>query len=346
MTGPASYSQLVPKVRVYKSMLLTPDRVREIMSTSELKEALAQLRDTIYSQASEASTLEEAYRLLEAGYILSLRRLAEVSPPDARMVFEAFIGDYELRDVLSALQRVVIGNPGLYEYPSYYVEGSMLRRISQDPEALGSPSRFIESLAGSWMHHYANKALQLYNEAKNPLLIEWAHLEATLELYTRPLIESRAMDKSLLSKILCPIVEYKTLSGLIQAKVAELDTRIISALIRPCKPCGLNPEDLRQAYDREATPKDLASTVKDVLKYVRPEGDDLGQILHSARQSMRSALKRGARAVLSSYPFTPAIAAAISALLRLEVEDVNVVLSSIVLKLNVDEYSNLIIIDK
>ncbi|MEB3773563.1 MAG: V-type ATPase subunit [Desulfurococcales archaeon] len=343
MAGPASYARLVPKIRVMKSQLLTQDRYREMMASSELKDALSQLRDSLYSEAADAANLEVAIRILETLYFKYLDKLARESPEEVLRVINAFRMDYELRDVLSAMQRVAIGSPGFMEYPTYYIDGSILKMLSQDPEAQTSVTRFLDAIQGTWAYTYADMAVQLYNETKNPQLISWIHLPASIELYSSVLEELR--DPAL-QGILCPLIEYKISASLIQAKLSEIESRIITRLISRVKSCGVDASLLRQMYEREATPQDLASSLREALKYVRPEGEDLGAILHSARMSLKAALKRGVERAFQGYPFSPAIAAAGAVMLRFEVENIIAILSSIELKLKVDEYSKILIISR
>ncbi|MCE4602225.1 MAG: V-type ATPase subunit [Desulfurococcales archaeon] len=344
MGGPSSYAQAIPKARILKATLLTPDKVKEMIATPDFKDAIAQLRDSLYTQASEASTIEEATRQLETAYMKILARLERASPPDGSEVVAAFRRDYELRDILTALQRVIVGSPGLYELPSYHVENSLLRRITQDPEALASHTRFIEALEATWAHRYLVLADKIYRDTRNPMLVSWAHLYGSLDMYTAQLSEHSHVDT--LHRVICPIVEQRVAHSLIQAKVGGIDSKLVEQLIAPARRCGLDIMQLRQAYDREAIAEDLAASVRDLFKYVRLEGNTVGEILSSIRRTSRMALKTAVRIAFESYPFTPAIVAAASAMIRIEVEDVNAILTSISMRLKPDEYSNLLIIDK
>ncbi len=344
MGGPASYAQVVPKARILKSALLTPDKIKEMIATPDFKDAVSQLRDSLYTQASEAPTIEEATRQLEAAFIRILEKLEKASPPAGVEIVAAFRRDYELRDILTALQRVIVGSPGLQELPSYHVEGSLLRRLTQDPEALASHTRFIEALEGTWAHRYLALADKIYRETRNPMLVSWAHLYGSLDMYTAQLDEHS--QAGVLHRIICTIVEQRVAQSLIQAKAGSVDSKLVEQLITPAKRCGLDIAQLKQAYDREAVAEDLAASIRDTFRYVKLEGGDIGEILSSIRRTGRMALKAAIRAAYESYPFTPAIVAAAAAMIRIEVEDVNAILTSITMKLKPDEYTKILIIDK
>ncbi len=72
---------------------------------------------------------------------------------------------------------------------------------------------------------------------------------------------------------------------------------------------------------------------------MRLDGRGMDEIMESARRSFKLSLKRACAVAYSAYPFTPALAAAGVALLRINMEDMLAALQSIILGLKADEYA-------
>ncbi len=346
MIKPLSYAEILPKLRILKSKLLTPDKARELLSTSTIEDALAVLRDTMYAVASEARSVEGATVALVNLFFSIARGLEAHAPSDAKQFIKAFMGDEELRDALIALQRAYLGKPGVYELPTYRVEGSLLRRIAQDPEAIANPHRFVEAAQDTWARSFILRVSELYNEAKEARVVSWYHLPSSIKLYASAMEKLDSVSRRNVERILCPMIHYRIASALLQAKASNFDARILDRVMEGLKACGVNWAQLRLVYEREPSPQDLAVSLRDLLRRVRLEGKDYIEALESARRSYRVESKMSALAAYASYPYNPALVVAALMLVKLDIEDVKTALTSISLRLKPDEYAVLTVFER
>lgn len=346
MPGPKDYAYIVPKLRMARAQLLTPDKIRDMTSTIQFKEVVGYLRDTLFEKVADADNPDQAYRMLYTVYYSFLEGVARASPDEAKAIVDAFRRDDELRDVLAIAQAVQEGlQPSIVEMPTYHVEDSIVRRLARDQESLTSPLRLLEALEGTWAREPVEAAFQLQQETGQPWIITWYHLPYSLRLFSEAMAGVPSIWRGLLEQVICPLVEYRVASAVLQAKAAGLEARLLDRLLSGVRLCGLDVQAIRQAYEREPSVADLAVVLRDQFPSIRLEGKRLGEILKTARRSSRVAVRRAASHVFSSYPFQPAVVAAGVMLVRDDVDNVKSVVFSLKMKLKPDEYAHTIVVE-
>ena len=341
MGSPADYAKVVPRLRALKARLASDEKFRELATVAKIDDALAIVRETMYSRALEAKTLYGMQERMMAIFWENVSPLRELLPEKSRLVVEAFLRDEELKDLLVILARILQGKPSIWGVPTARIEGTLTRRIASDPEAVASQTGFLEALKGSWARELVEDALQAYRETGDPAAVVWSHTPLSAMAYSQALKSLDPSDRIGAERILCPIIEYKLVSSLVQAKGMGLEPRVVDRLLSGISQCGIEWRLYRQAYDREPGPLELATSLRELARIVKLDGRNLEEVMESARRSFRLALKRACMAAYSAYPFTPALAAAGVALLRVNMEDMLAALQSIMLGLKADEYSSI-----
>ncbi|MCE4612388.1 MAG: V-type ATPase subunit [Desulfurococcales archaeon] len=339
MGSPADYAKVVPRLRALKARLVGDDKFRELAAVAKIDDALAIVRETMYSRALEAKTLYGMQERMMAIFWENASPLKELLPERSRLIVEAFLREEELKDLLVMLARIVQGRPSIWGLPTARIEGTLAKRVASDPEAVSSQTGFLDAVKDSWAGRPVEEALQAYRETGDPAAILWSHTPLSAAAYSQALKSLDPGDRIGAERVLCPIIEYKLVSSLIQAKSMDLEPRVVDRLLSGISQCGIEWKLYRQAYDREPGPLELATSLRELAKVVRLDGRGMDEIMESARRSFKLSLKRACAAAYSAYPFTPALAAAGVALLRINMEDMLAALQSIILGLKADEYA-------
>lgn len=337
--SPRDYAPLAPIVRAVIPRLVTGERIREITAQPSLEEAVNLLRDTMYGDALKSKTLKGIQRDLAtfyAGYALRLKRMA---PVDAYPLIDAFLHELEAGDLLGLALYSYTRAGGLPDILTSGVPGSLPARIAGDPEAYASLARLLERLQGSWAERYTG-LIRRVAEAGDPSRIPWARVGIVAGEYSRALesLDPR-LGKPLAARAVCPLLNWMIAALLIEAKRAGLESRLIEELLVDVPACRFRVKRAREVYEREPGAEALASVAEEVADSVKLDSSKpLPEALEEARAEARRRSARGARSILSSYPFHAGLTAAGLMLVKLNVEDLVTVLTGIALKLVPEEY--------
>ncbi|MCX8195500.1 MAG: V-type ATPase subunit [Acidilobaceae archaeon] len=325
MPEPGDYAEAIVIARAIKARLLRPEVIREAALAADFGEALSSLRDSIYSGLGEARGLAQAYSSVWSSYFRQLKRLAQASPAPASELLMALQREEELRDVMILLQSVLLEKRPDVKLPSLFAEGSIVRALLEDPEALLSPQKFSEAVSGSFAAPYVGKAIKAFKELKGGPVALWATPLATLSLYSNSLL-TLGGDREDAERIICLLLEEKALSSLLLAKSLNVPQRFLEEFM-DWELCGLAGEELLELYAAEAEALGIAAELRGRLS-VRAEGKSVQEVLSSARRSARSLVRARALATMAGYPFRVSFLLSPLLLLRLEAEDVLLLLAS------------------
>ncbi|MEN2999304.1 MAG: V-type ATPase subunit [Acidilobaceae archaeon] len=325
MPEPGDYAEAAVVARAIKARLLRPEVVREAALASDFSEALGPLRDSIYSGLGDARTLSQAYSSIWSAYFRQVRRLAFISPAPASELLLSLEREEVLKDLLVLYQSVLLEKRVEVRLPSSLVGETLTRKVLEDPEALLSPQRFVEALSRSWAYAYLERAGRSFRELKGGPIALWAAPLSALKLYSEALSIMGGEGEEV-ERLLCPYLQEKALSSLLLAKVLEVPPRLLEDFSWG-NLCGLKARELVELYAAEPDPLGIAGELKQKIS-IRAEGKSVEEVLASARKSARLALRERALGVMTGYPFRASFLLSPLLLLRLEAEDLTLLLSS------------------
>jgi len=335
----SGYAVLIPKLRVLKSRLVREDRVREVIAQPSLEEAVALLKDSVFSEAFQYEDPEHIHAGTVRMFYREAGRLDRYTPPGARDLLAAFLRDIEARDLFTAAAMIEAGKTEIIGLPTARIPGTLLDRVRQEPEALTGLTRLAESLRRTWAYPYMALAVRLVQEY-GPGVLGWMPLAVSAREYSRALslLEPR-MGRRLASQVLCPVVAWRLAAALVNAKRAGVQTRLLDQLFQGVEACGFSWKKARQVYEREPGVDGFMSGIREVLPTVRldPSRDPV-EALEEARAAARQAAREEAFSVFRGYPFHAGTLAAGLMLLLIEAEDLVTILTGIHLGLKPEEY--------
>ncbi|MCX8165124.1 MAG: hypothetical protein N3D79_00790 [Acidilobaceae archaeon] len=325
MPEPGDYAEAVVIARAIKARLLRPEVIREAALAAEFGEALGPLRDSIYAGLGEARSLSQAFSSIWPTYIRQVRRLALRSPSPASELLLTLEKEEVLRDLLILYQSTLLEKRIESRLPSSLVEGTLTKRVLEDPEALLSPQRFIESLSRSWAYSYVERVGRSFRELKGGPVALWAVPLSVLKLYSE-VLGAAGGEREEAERLLCPQLQEKVLSSLLLAKALEVPQKLLEDFSWG-ELCGLKAKEALELYSAEPDPLGIAGELRQKIS-IKAEGKSVEEVLTSAQRSARSALRERSLAAMAGYPFRASFLLSPLLLLRLEAEDLTLLLSS------------------
>ncbi|MDM7275146.1 MAG: V-type ATPase subunit [Thermoprotei archaeon] len=337
MAGPWGYAQAIVVARAIKSRLLKGEEIREMALSKDLSEALLVLRESLYRGVGEARSLTHVFSSVWGSYFRIVRHMAKVAPGEALDAVLAMEREEDLRDLLIIIQRIASNRPVEEMLPSSFYDGTLTYQVLRDPELLTSPHKVAEALHTTWAAPYLESSLSILREVKEGLPIVWAIPLITTRLCSNAIENLRGAKKSGLERLLCPHLEAKILSSLVMAKELGVQTRILEIAWGNIRVCKVSLKSVREIYEREAEIVGLAEELKGILRNVKFEGKTLKDITTTSQRNSRLIMRARALEAMSGYPYNPAFLVASLVLLKLEVNNVLLTLSSKEFKLKPDE---------
>ncbi len=343
--SPSTYAQIVPRLRYLKSTLISPDKIREL--TPPLTDIYAYLRETRYKAVSETKSAQDAEKEIMKRFYSAVDEISSFTPKEAVNLALAFAREDEINDSLLVLRSIAEGKEvDKNNLTSLLWSQSSLNKILAEPDSLAGIQRYLEiSLKYKHIYNALKDAYSYFNELKDSSVITWYSLSATSNLYYDSFSDLNSIDKNYVSKTLCPIIEGKIALGLIQASLLKIPARIIELSFSKINACNILWNKISSIYEREsADPIALSTSLRDHFKYIKIEGKKEEEIMDSIRKSSNLSAKRSSEAAFQSYPFSPSLISAALILLKQEVSNLKTIISSAYLRLNKDEYEQLLII--
>ncbi len=345
MAGPWSYAQAIVVARAIKSRLLKGEEIREMALSKDLNEALLALRESQYRGVGEAKSLTQIFSSVWGSYFRIVRYMVRVAPGEALNAVLAVEREEDLRDLLIIMQRVASNRPVEETLPSSFYDGTLTYQVLRDPELLTSPHKIVEALQKTWAAPYLETSLNIMREVKEGLPIVWAIPLVTTRLYSDAIKDLRGAKKSGLERLLCPHIEAKILSSLTMAKELGVQTRILEIAWGNIRACNVSLKTVREIYERETEIASLAEELRGILRNVKFEGKTLKDIKTTSSRNSKLAMKARALEAMSGYPYNPAFLIASLILLKLEVNNILLILSSKEYKLKPDEILDELILE-
>lgn len=339
MGDPGSYAKVVPLMRYLKSRLLGP-KVRDL--SPPLSEAVAVVRDSIYSKAAEAKDLGSLERALSQLYFSMVDEAYGLSPPEAARIASAFGRVVELEDLMIVARALAEGEQLPQWLPSSEWRMASTQAVLQELSVSPTITRLPELVRDRDLRKAVEGALEAYSELRQGEAFTFYSLVgSSLMLRTA----SEGLDKQdalAVENVVCPLVEERAALGLLEAWALRLNPKTFMRAIEGPRVCGVDWDFVAGAYERgmEGDVAALAVDASAAFRYVKLEGRSLWDLMLSVRRSGRSAAVRQANAAFEGYPFSPAIIAGGLTLLMLEMDDVRTALGSIILGLKQDEFSH------
>ncbi|MCE4625971.1 MAG: V-type ATPase subunit [Desulfurococcales archaeon] len=344
MPGPGRYAKTVPKLRTLKASLLTHEQLRELSLSPSLDDASALLRDTPYSEVSSATMPSTIQTIALKAYFGRAQRILKVLPEGDQQLVLAFLREDEIKDLLAIMRSIYTGTH-LPLLPTASIEGTLTGRIRKDPEALVSMQRLLEALDRSWFKSYARQINRIAQEMKTAEVFTWYSAPASLQEYTNAIAALPRRKRREAEALLCPVLEYKIASTMVNGKALRIPLRIMDRIMRDLNVCGATWDDLRQVYEREPGPQEVLSSLRELLPRLRLEAKQGFEVeLEAARRRAWREAYRRANAAYSGYPFTPTLVLAAMILAKAEYMDVTTILTGVLLKMKPDEIQELTII--
>ncbi|ESQ20625.1 MAG: Archaeal/vacuolar-type H+-ATPase subunit C [uncultured Acidilobus sp. CIS] len=326
--SPSAYAQVVPRLRVLKAGLLGP-RVKDL--SPPLAEALASLRDTMYSGIAEAKELRLVERKLAQQYFGVVDELEGLAPDEAKGLVRAFAEARETEDLMTLARALAEGLRLPAWLPSLEWSRSSIRDLMPELEASPSLTRLPDLLKGGPLRKTMARALEAFSEVKSPEAFTWYSLSARLAAIQEALEPIGGQDRTDAEKVICPLVEEWASLAALQAWALKVNPRTFARALPQRPLCGVQWASLAEAYERNLS-EDIASLITELSKMVRRvkvEGRSLRDVMSSVRRSARVAAMRSAMAVFEGYPYSPALIAATLLLLTIDVDNLRAALLGI-----------------
>ena len=332
-----AYAKAVVYVRSVLRLLLKPEVLREVVEAGSFHEALATLPETIYPGLRDAKSPSDAERAIWAGLLEAYSKAARLSPPHVRPAILLPAALEELKDLLILMDAAQRGAAEAVarRIPTAAVGWSETSKLSREPEALQSPQRLVESISSPALRARASSALQLSQRWRASPLLYYA--AGALEAASEAISSVPPRERRLYISVVCPRLRYIVVSGLLQAKDQGVDPRMLGEAFGAKTACGLSWRLLRGSYEREPDPQGLAQSLQHLIPGWRAEGS-IPSILEAARRAVRASLWSRASAAIAGYPFQAGFIAGGMELVRLQSEDLMMVLSAVHLGLKPDDY--------
>jgi len=329
--SPSAYAQVVPRLRLLKAGLLGP-RVKDL--SPPLAEALASLRDTMYSGIAEAKELRLVERRLAQQYFSVIDELEDLAPDEAKGLVRAFGEMKEAEDLMTLARALAEGLRPPAWLPSLEWSRSSIRDVMPELEASPSLTRLPDLLKSGPLRKTMAGALEAFSDIKSPEAFTWYSLSARLAAIQMALEPIGGQDRTDAEKVLCPLVE-----GWAQAWALRVNPRTFARALPQRPLCGIQWALLAEAYERNlgVDVVSLATELSQVMSRVKVEGRGLRDIMSSVRRSAGVAAMRSAMAAFEGYPYSPALIAAALLLLTIDVDNLRAALLGIGLGLTQTE---------
>jgi vacuolar-type H+-ATPase subunit C/Vma6 len=336
------YAKTVPRIRAVKSRLVRADLYRELIASTP-DDILTLLRDSPYTSYIQHPKPENIQNGSMRVFFERAELVYRYSPKEAKPLAAAFMREEEAKDALIVMRQVYEGKPELPLLPTSSIKDTIAFKIRREPEVLASMQRLGELLEKTWFKPYYRKALRVAQETKSPEIFNWMTLAASSDLYANALSAIRS-GKNWVEKIICPFLRYKLAASMANAKAIGLQARSIERVLGEVDVCGFSWRDFRAIYEREPGVGELLVSLKEVFPDLNIDAKlDYQLALEQARKTAYRRSKKYAEAMFSSYPFQPAIVAAILTLAKIELYDIVTIMTSIGLGLKSDDFFGLLI---
>jgi len=331
---------------VLRVELLTEEKIKDLMESPSLDDALGSLRETPYAAVADAHNLDEALKALFNIYAQRVKKIAKFSPKDLESLVLAFIREDMLKDVMSVIGTSLLGGSvdpkGLV---TYNIEGSPLRVIEQDPESLKNYQRLIELLSlKSWLKPYLNKTLEIVQKGRDIKSLNLLSSSLVIELYSDALEKNlRSMrDLEEAKKILCPRFYIISLSAVLESSILNIVPKMLSE-VSPLRDSCKAWFKVLKIYEREQEFEALVNSLKREIESIPIEGETFDEVLVNARIGVLKKIKREALTSYLGYPFSLKLLLGALNFLRLEYDIIKIILSAISFGLRSEEYEERII---
>ncbi|MEM1873344.1 MAG: V-type ATPase subunit [Acidilobaceae archaeon] len=335
---PLDYAKPIVVARALKARLLRPEVLRELALAKDFDEAVSVLGESLYPEAREAKNLLQAQMAVWRGYFRSVYKLAQACPQHLREVALLFAREEELKDLMIIAHKVRYRLPLQERLPSMFYE-TLAYSLSREPEKLLSIDSLLDAIRDTWAHSYLAEALSLVEEHRIETPLYTLSALYTVRMYSETLEPLSSLDLRDLEVIVCPKLEPLLFSGLIHSKAYGIPVDAVKAILKPLSICGWRVGDLVEAYSRALDFRVLAEELSKSMG-VRVVGETLDEVLASILIGGGRRLRRIAYKVMAGDPYRPAFIIAPLALLKLEVEDVLLILASKVYKVKPEDLIN------
>jgi hypothetical protein len=326
--SPSAYAKVVPRLRLLKAGLLGP-RVKDL--SPPLAEALASLRDTMYSGIAEAKELRLVERRLAQQYFSVIDELEGLAPDEAKGLVRAFAEVKEAEDLMTLARALAEGLRPPAWLPSLEWSRSSIRDVMPELEASPSLTRLPDLLKSGPLRKTMAGALEAFSDIKSPDAFTWYSLSARLAAIQRALEPIGGQDRSDAEKVLCPLVEGWASLAAFQAWALRVNPRTFARALPQRPLCGVRWASLAEAYERNLSVDvvSLATELSQMMSRVKVEGRGLRDVMSSVRRSAGVAAMRSAMAAFEGYPYSPALIAAALLLLTIDVDNLRAALLGI-----------------
>ncbi|MEM0340251.1 MAG: V-type ATPase subunit [Acidilobaceae archaeon] len=324
--APLDYAKPIVIARVLKTRLLRPEVIKEISLAKDFEKAVSVLGESLYPEVREAKNLFQAETAVWRGYFRSVFKLAEVCPSYLKDVVLLFAREEELKDLMIIAQKVKLKAPLHERLPSMHYD-TLVYSLIREPEKLLSLESMMTALKDTWVHAYLSEALSLVEEHRLEVPLYVFSAPYTVRIYSETLEPLSPIDLKDLEVLLCPRLKPLLFAGLVHSKVYGVPLEVLDTILRPISICGFDIPFLLEVYSRAIHFKDLAEDLGKTLD-IKVVGESLDEVLSGALIGGGRVLRKIANKIMIGDPYRPAFIIAPLVLLRLEVEDVLLILSS------------------